>query len=79
MGADKFAENTPNAPKFICLKGFVGGSVFRACNQMEVSGNADFYNIKIDYFPDKSFYFSNQKCITVAKSNELFSIIVSSS
>ena len=41
---------------------------------MVVNGNADFYSLKIDYFPDKSFYFSDQKYITVAKSNELFSI-----
>ena len=75
MGADKSAENTQNDPKFICpKKRFNWASKFRAYNQMVVSGNADFYSMKIDYFPDKSFYFPNQKCITVAKLNELFSI-----
>ena len=57
-----------NSLSVVCLL------TFAVYNQMVVSGNADFYSMKIDYFPDKSFYFPNQKCITVAKLNELFSI-----
>ena len=66
MGADKSIENTQNAPKFICPKKRLHwASKFRACNQTVVNGNADFYSMTIEYFPDKPFFFSNQKYITI--------------